>query len=916
MESLTDTRVATIAFLFTDVEGSTALWEQHPQALQKTLACHDTLLRRVIARHGGHVYRTGGDAFCAAFSGAHGAVSAALAAQRALTTHRFSKIGCLKVRMALHAGEVELREGDYFGRAPNKTARLLASAHGGQVLVSGAVAELLSGRLPDGAALCDLGRHRLRDLTGPEQIYQLLGPGLANTFPPLRSLDALPNNLPQLPTPLIGRDREVVEIEALLTEHRLVTLIGAGGIGKTSLSLQVGADLLERFPDGVWLVELAPLDRAELVGEAIAALFGLPMQGGRSPVDAIAAVLRSKHLLLILDNCEHLVVAVARLADVLLKACPKVFLLTSSREALAMVGEHAYPMPLLDVPPRSAGLTAAQTIGYSAVRLFVERAASALGRFSLANETAPVIAEICRRLDGIPLAIELAAPRLKMLKPEDLLTRLDDRLRLLTSGTRTAAPRQQTLRALIEWSYALLSDAERALLRRLAVFAGSFTMAAVTAVAPDGPVEQTDVFDVMAGLVNKSLVVSLAGGSESRYRLLESTRAFALEKLASSAESHLPDRLCEYMAVVFERAERAWPATPTAAWLAVYEPDLDNLRAALGWSLRQDGSPALGLKLVGHTNWLWRELNLLQERRRWLELAATFINENTQLAVEARIHLALGWGAYFGDRSRLPHNLRAIALLRQPGGEPHLLGQALAQAGQSSSRYRDVGEAKCYLDEAYAILQRCGRTKPLANVLLYMATSRKHAGDVQGASTFVEEALGLSEALGDVWTSCACLAQRASIAFEAGELDTAIVHAGAAVETCHREGNLRSQFVALQWLAGFLLLDGRSDPGYLWAQEAFELSRTLGNVNLPDSLDQLALIAALRSDATRAARLAGYADAYAERYEITRYGIALAIRCKLLERLYADVTREECQALMAEGAAWSEQEAVAVAQAV
>ena len=416
--------------------------------------------------HGGQIYRTGGDAFCAAFPGAHGAVSAALAAQRALSAEAFSEIGSLKVRIALHAGEVEKRDGDYFGRAPNKVARLLATAHGGQVLLSAAVAELLSGRLPDGAGLCDLGRHRLRDLTGPEQIYQLLGPGLTTTFPPLRSLDARPNNLPQLLTPLIGRDREVAEIEVLLTEHRLVTLVGAGGIGKTSLSLQVGADLLERFPDGVWLVELAPLDRGELVGEALAALFGLPLQGGRSPVDAIGTVLRNKRLLLILDNCEHLVVAVARLVDAVLKACAGVFVLASSREALAMAGEHAYPMPLLDVPPRSTSPTPAQAMGYSAVRLFVERAAAALGHFSLANETAPVIVEICRRLDGIPLAIELAAPRLKMLKPADLLARLDDRLRLLTAGTRTAAPRQQTLRALIEWSYALLSEAERALLRQ------------------------------------------------------------------------------------------------------------------------------------------------------------------------------------------------------------------------------------------------------------------------------------------------------------------------------------------------------------------------------------------------------------------------------------------------------------------
>ena len=425
----------------------------------------------------------------------------------------------------------------------------------------------------------------------------------------------------------------------MLSSYRLVTLVGAAG--KTSLSLQVGGDLLARFPDGAWFVVLAPLDRAELVGEAVAAVFGLPVQSERPATDAIAALLRSKRVLLILDNCEHVIAAVAKLADTLLKTSPGVFLLASSREALSVAGEHAYPVPLLDVPPRSMCLTAARTMAHSAVHLFVERAASALGRFSLTDETAPVVAEICRKLDGIPLAIELAAPRLKMLKPEGLLARLDDQLRLLTKGTRTAVPRQQTLRAAIEWSYALLSEAEKAILRRLGVFAGSFTPEAVAAVAAGAPVEQSDVYDTLAGLVEKSLVVSLAGVGENRYRLLESTRAFAREKLAADRYAALTRRLCEHMATVFERADRTWPTTPKADWLAAYEPDLDNLRAALGWSLRQDGDPALGVNLVSHTDWLWREIALLQEQQRQFELALAFVDAATPPAVEARVRLAL-----------------------------------------------------------------------------------------------------------------------------------------------------------------------------------------------------------------------------------------------------------------------------------
>ena len=602
------------------------------------------------------------------------------------------------------------------------------------------------------------------------------------------------NNLPQLANALIGRERDLAEIEALLSKHRLVTLVGTAGVGKTSLSLQVGADLLARFPDGAWFVELAPLDRAELVGEAVAAVFGLPVQGERPATDAIAAFLRSRRVLLILDNCEHVIAAAAKLADALLKTCPGVFLLATSREALSVAGEHAYPVPLLDVPPRSTSLTAAQAMGHSAVQLFVERAASALGRFSLTDETAPIVAEICRRLDGIPLAIELAAPRLKVLKPEVLLARLDDQLHLLTAGSRMAVPRQQTLRAAIEWSYALLSEAEQAMLRRLGVFAGSFTLEAVAAVATGAPVEESDVFDVLAGLVDKSLVVSLASAGENRYRLLESTRAFALEKLTAGRYAELARRLCEHMTIVFERADRTWPTTPRADWLAAYEPDLDNLRAALGWSLGPDGDPALGVNLVGYTDWLWRELSLLQEQQRWFELALTFVDDATPPSVEARIRLGLGWYFYGGDRGRLSHNLRAIELMRQVGGEPVLLGQALDQAGLSTSRYRDVAEAEQYYDEALSVLRRCGRTKRLATALLGAGVMRRDAGDLQAARALVEEALALSKALGDVRMHVACETQLAVIAFAAGQMAEAIDRARRAVETSRRHGTLATEF--------------------------------------------------------------------------------------------------------------------------
>jgi predicted ATPase/DNA-binding winged helix-turn-helix (wHTH) protein len=652
-------------------------------------------------------------------------------------------------------------------------------------------------------------------VTVPGRGYRLLGVenGSQTYRPPAEPAPAHPHNLPQLAHALVGRERDVAEIEALLSKHRLVTLVGAPCVGKTSLSLQVGAELLGRFPDGAWFVELAPLHRSELVGEAVAAIFGLPVQGERPATDAIAALLRSRRVLLILDNCEHVIAAAAKLADALLKMCPDVLLLATSREALCVPGEHAYPVPLLDVPPRSTSLTAAQAMEHSAVQLFIECAASALGRFSLTDATAPVVAAICRGLDGIPLAIELAAPRLKVLKPEALLARLDDQLHLLTAGSRVAVPRQQTLRAALEWSYALLSEAEQAMLQRLGVFAGSFSLEAVGAVATGAPVEESDVFAVLAGLVDKSLVVSLAGPGENRYRLLESTRAFVLEKLSAARNAALARRLCEHMTIVFERADRTWPTTPRADWLAAYEPDLDNLRAALGWSLGPNGDLTLGLNLVSYTDWLWRELSLLQEQRRWFDLAVTSVDDATPPSVEARIHLGLGWHFYsIDDRRRLSHNLRAIELMRQVGGEPVLLGQALTQAGMSTIRYRDATEAKQYHDEALSVLRRRSRTKRLANALHAAGSMCKEAVDLPAAQALFEEARTLSKALGDDRLHDSCEAQLADIAFLAGQMGEAIDRARRAVEASRRHGTLTAEYMALHWLAGFLILDDQIAP--------------------------------------------------------------------------------------------------------
>ena len=393
------------------------------------------------------------------------------------------------------------------------------------------------------------------------------------------------------------------------------------------------------------------------------------------------------------------------------------------------------------------------------------------------------------------------------------------------------------------------------------------------------------------------------------------TRAFALEKVATGGYAALARRLCEHMTIVLERAYRSWPTTPRADWLAADEPDLDNLRVALGWSLGPHGDPTLGVNLVSYTDCLWRELALLQEERRWFELALTFVGDATPPSVEARIRLGPGWDFYGGNRGRLSHNLRAIALMRPVGCEPVLLGQALDQAGLSTLRYRDVAEAEQYYNEALSVLRRCGRTKWLTTALLGAGVLRKDAGDLRAARALVEEALALSKALGHVRMHVACETQLAAIAFAAGQTAEAIGCARQAAETSRQRGTLATEFTALHFLAAFLILDDQIEPGRAAALRAFELSRALGNVGLQGSIDQLALVLAVRGETDTAARLAGFADAYTSQYQ-GRSNVAIAIRSKLVERLHCAMSPEACQAAMAAGAAWSEQEAVAAAQAV
>ncbi len=583
----------TLTFLFTDIEGSTQRWGTDRDAMADALSRHDALMRAAIAARGGEVFKTVGDAFCAAFSTAPAAVAAAIDAQRALAAEDFSAVAGALVRMALHTGTPQERDGDYFGPAVNRVARLLAIGHGEQVLVSGASAELLAGDMPPQTSLRDLGAHRLKDLTRAERVYQLVAPGLRESFPPLRSPDALPNNLPLQLTSFVGRDDDVREIKTLLHETRLVTLVGSGGAGKTRCAIQSGAEMLDTFADGVWLIELAAISDPSLVALTIADALSVRESHGQSMLNTLLAHLKERSMLLILDNCEHLIDEVRNIAGAILRACPEVRILATSRESLNTAGERVFRLPSLAVPPANEELTAEAARPYGAVALFADRAAASDARFELTDANAALVTEISRRLDGIPLAIELAAARVKVLSPQQLLEKLDERFRVLTGGDRSGLPRHQTMRALIDWSYDLLSEQERVLFRKLAIFAGGFTLETASVVCGGGTLDELAVLELITSLVDKSLVQTEPSGSVTRNRLLESTRQYAREKLAEHGEDAEVARAhaAAFLALA-ERLESSYDTTQDNEWFAQVEPEIENLAGRAG--VDADGTAGRG----------------------------------------------------------------------------------------------------------------------------------------------------------------------------------------------------------------------------------------------------------------------------------------------------------------------------------
>jgi predicted ATPase/DNA-binding SARP family transcriptional activator len=636
-----------VVFLFTDIEASTRRWERDQQAMATDLARHDALVLEAVEAHGGEVFSHTGDGFCVTFPTVPAAVETAVTVQHRLLETTWSSPAPLRVRMAVHAGAAQRRAGNWFGPTLNRTARLLATAGGGQVVCSHVAAELAEHDLPAGTGLIDLGEHRLADLTRPERVYQITDPDLPGDFPPLQSLDVRRHNLPVALTSFVGREGELSEVASLLATSRLLTLAGTGGAGKTRLALQTAAGALERFPDGAWFVELAPVRDAELVtNEVVTSLGLLPsalVQVGQSLEERLCDHLRTRRLLLVLDNCEHVVEAAARLAHTVLVRCPDVTVLATSREVLGVPGEVVWNVPPLSMPPDEAA--GVEDLARSdAVALFCERARAAQSGFGLSDANAAAVARICRRLDGIPLGLELAAAKIRVLGAHQVAERLDDRFRLLTGGSRTAVPRHQTLRAALDWGYTLLPVPEQVVLRRLSVFRGTFSLAAAEAVVGTVPPEPTsgadfEVLDLLIRLVDKSMVSVGSEEPDMRYALLETVREYAHEKLTEAGEAD--DVRTRHRDFFLGLADR-WAARTDYwdwwLWIPQVSTDHDNFAAALEWSWEKGDHDALLRLAAAHwPYWYWGEgLGW----RHWLPEAINRCDTPSPARVEALIALA------------------------------------------------------------------------------------------------------------------------------------------------------------------------------------------------------------------------------------------------------------------------------------
>lgn len=733
MTAVASLPTGTVTLVFTDIEKSTRILQALGEAYESVLMEHQDLIRAVLAKHGGHEVSTAGDGFFISFAGAREAVAFAVNAQQVILTHPWPERTPLRVRIGMHTGTPAIVHGQYVGLDVHRAARISSAGHGGQIILSDATHSLVAADLPDGVTLRDLGMHRLKDLQAWEHIHQVVHPDLPAVFPPLQSLDTLPNNLPRKLTSFIGREREIREVKQAVIDSTLLTIVGTGGVGKTRLALQVAADLLAHCLHGVWLVELAPVTDAAQIPQAVAAALGIREYPGLTLRDSLMEYLGSREILLLLDNCEHLVAGVTEFVEAVIASAPRVRILCTSREPLGIPGERIWRIPSLTLPAAGQHPDLDVLAQNEAVRLFVERARAVSPDFELTPATAPIVARISVRLDGVPLALELAAARVRVLSVSQIAERLDDRFRLLTGGSRAALHRHQTLHAAMDWSYDLLTEPERALLRRLAVFGGGWTLEAAEAICGDdgASVAGEAILDLLTRLADKSLV-EVEAGSAPRYRMLETVRQYGWEKLRAAGElARFRSRHREWFIALAETASRHLQGPRQKAWLDRLDAERDNLRVALDWAMEDAPSRALA-----QTAALWRWSYL----RGYLSIGADLTERTLRLAPDPT-----------------PERLEALngaAVLTYAIGNYHRAEELAA--------------------ETIALAGTLGDDRGAASGRLVLATSALGQGNFTRAGLLAEEALAGFRGAGDRWGQALTLSVLGDQTLSLGEYEHAM----------------------------------------------------------------------------------------------------------------------------------------------
>ena len=950
--SLMDTLPSgTVTFLFTDIEGSTKLAQGHPDKWESLQQRHHAILQSTIELHNGHVFQIIGDAFCAAFHTASDGLNAAIDAQQKLQTENWDG-SLVKVRMGLHTGSAELRGDDYHGYLSLVLVqRVMSVAYGGQVLLSNASAELIHNELPQGIALRDMKEHRLKGLLNPERLWQIVAADLEQNFPPLQSLNEIPNNLPVQLTSFVGRENEIAELKQELNDHRLVTLTGSGGTGKTRLSLQIATDLLEQFDHGVWFIELAPLTDPDLIPQTILSAIGISEQPNKTPLEILKEYLHKKKMLIVLDNCEHLVTTSAQVVNALLNAAPNLKVLASSREALGVKGELSYPVPSLSLPDLKHLPSIEQLSQYEAVRLFIDRALLVAPHFVADKDNAPFIAQICYRLDGIPLAIELAAARIKMLSVEQISKRLDDRFRLLTGGARTALPRQQTLRALIDWSYDILSENERLLLQRLSVFAGGWTLEAAEEVCSGNGIETYDVLDLLSQLVNKSLVVIMeySQSGETRYRMLETIRQYAREKLLEVGGSEVVrNRHLAYFVKLVEQAEPELYRANQVKWLKHLDNELDNFRMAWEWAINNDVEA--GLRIFA-TPWrFWIARGYFQELGEWIAQLLERYHIVNALQVKALVvysycffrngnftetvriaRQSLQMARTISDKQLEAFCLSALGLFTLVQGN---MGEGIPLLKQGLAIYRASGDKIGQADtlewlsnapneieyaidlarESLSLCRELGHLHGIKGSILSLARLSIVKGDFSSSAPWLEEALSISRELGDQAGEAEMHEVYGHLAYWQGDYEQAIAQFEEAIILSEKIGD-KFRYLWAQVNIAYAVLRQRDNQR---AREMFEdciqSSQESGSlITLAYAVEGLASLNVYQGRPKHAVQLFAWANCMREMMNNQRPPVEQDAVEKDLTIIHSKIDETEFARLSSAGRTMTEEQAIALA---